>query len=301
MIEVRSSCRLIRWNRRCPPDADNARALLAAVERLRPRLAADSHIHLRHETFNLEAEATIIEWLGSQPGSRRLGCLAFNDHMTGTIKDRHRPEKLAGMIARARIGATEFRALVDLVYERREEVPASIARLAAATLAAGVPMLSRDDRDTGSRDWFRTRGVAISEFAVTAEVAAAACARIDTTVFGVPNVVRGGSHTGWPAAAEMVSRGHCTILASDYYYPALLQAPFRLTADGVAPLAKAWQLVSRNPAVALGLDDRGAIDVGKRADVILVDPGAEAPPSVVATIANGWIRYLGDGARLTSA
>lgn len=278
-------------------NADNAHALLATIERLQPRLAADTRVHLRHETFNLDAEATIIEWLASG----RLGCLAFNDHMTGTIKDRHRPEKMAAMIARARIGAAAFQALVDRVYARRDEVPASMSRLADAARAAGVSMLSHDDRDTPMRDWFRTRGVAISEFPVTAEVAAAACAHGDTTVFGAPNVVRGGSHTGCPAAAEMVSRGHCSILASDYYYPALLQAPFRLAADGVSSLPQAWRLVSRNPAVALGLDDRGVIEAGMRADIILVDASEGEAPSVVATIANGRIRYLGDGARLSSA
>jgi alpha-D-ribose 1-methylphosphonate 5-triphosphate diphosphatase len=276
-------------------NAANAHAMLAAIERLRPRLAADTRIHLRHETFNLDAEATIAEWLAG----RHIDCLAFNDHMTGTIKDRHRPEKMAGMIQRARVGAAEFGALVDRVYARRDEVPASLTRLAAAARAAGVPMLSHDDRDIVTRDWFRARGVTISEFPVTAEVAAAACAGGDATVFGAPNVVRGGSHTGCPSASEMVSRGHCTMLASDYYYPALLQAPFKLAADGVAQLPATWPLVSRNPSVALGLTDRGVIDVGMRADIVLVDAGRERLPHVVATIVDGRIRHLAEGTRLT--
>lgn len=278
-------------------NGDNAHSIVAAVERLQGRLAADTHIHLRHETFNLDAEGTISEWLGAC----RIGCLAFNDHMTGTIKDRHRPEKMAGMIARARIGAPEFQALVDRVYARRDEVPASMTRLAAAAQSAGVPMLSHDDRDIGTRSWFRTRGVRISEFPVTAEVAADACTRGDTTVFGAPNVVRGGSHTGCPSAAEMVASGHCTMLASDYYYPALLQAPFRLVADGVADLPQAWRLTSRNPAVALGLLERGEIGIGMRADIILVDPADGVRPSVVATIAGGRIAYVSDGTRLSSS
>jgi len=277
-------------------DTENAHAMLAAIERLRPRLAADTRIHLRHETFNLDAETTIIEWLSGH----RIDCFAFNDHMTGTIKERHRPEKIAGMIRRTGLDAAEFGALVDRVYARRAEVPGSMTRLALAASAAGVPTLSHDDRDTETRDWFRARAVTISEFPVTAEVAAAASNSGDATVFGAPNVVRGGSHTGCPSAAEMVARGHCTMLASDYYYPALLQAPFRLAADGVEELASAWHLVSRNPSVALGLTDRGVIDVGMRADIVLVAAGVDRSPCVVATIVDGRIGHLADGALLRS-
>ena len=43
--------------------ADNARDLLEAIEELRPQLAADTRFHLRHETYNLDAEAEIIQWL----------------------------------------------------------------------------------------------------------------------------------------------------------------------------------------------------------------------------------------------
>src|SRR5512139_2972582 len=57
--------------------ADNARAVLAGIEQLNPTLGADTRCHLRHETFNLEAETEIVDWLGD----RRIGMLGFNDHM----------------------------------------------------------------------------------------------------------------------------------------------------------------------------------------------------------------------------
>jgi len=34
--------------------AENARAILEGIERLRPRLGADTRYHLRHETYNLD-------------------------------------------------------------------------------------------------------------------------------------------------------------------------------------------------------------------------------------------------------
>jgi alpha-D-ribose 1-methylphosphonate 5-triphosphate diphosphatase len=57
--------------------ADNARAILAAMEELRPRLGADTKFHLRHETFNLAAVPEILDWING----RRIGVLAFNNHM----------------------------------------------------------------------------------------------------------------------------------------------------------------------------------------------------------------------------
>ena len=63
-------------------------------------------------------------------------------------------------------------------------------------------------------------------------------------------------------AADMIARGCCTVLASDYYYPAPLLAAFRLAADKVAPLAQAWAYVSANPARAARLADRGRLAEG---------------------------------------
>ena len=57
--------------------ADNARRLLEAIEQMRPQLAADTRFHLRHETYNLDAESEIIDWLGQG----RVDLFAFNDHM----------------------------------------------------------------------------------------------------------------------------------------------------------------------------------------------------------------------------
>src|SRR5262249_15226392 len=66
----------------------------------------------------------------------------------------------------------------------------------------------------------------------------------DDIVLGAPNVVRGGSHTGWIDATEMIGLGLCSVLASDYYYPAPLLAAFALARRGVLPFGQAWALVS---------------------------------------------------------
>jgi alpha-D-ribose 1-methylphosphonate 5-triphosphate diphosphatase len=159
-------------------------------------------------------------------------------------------------------------------------------------------MLSHDDASPEERRRFRALGCRVAEFPITIETAQEAAAAGDEIVLGAPNVVRGGSHIGWINAADMIGRGLCSVLASDYYYPAQILAAFRLAADEVAPLAKAWSLISETPALAAGLPDRGVIAPGRRADLILVDASA-ARPRVVAVIVAGRIVHLTDASRLS--
>jgi alpha-D-ribose 1-methylphosphonate 5-triphosphate diphosphatase len=274
--------------------ADNARKLLEAIESLRPQLAADTRFHLRHETFNLDAEAEIAQWLSDG----RIDLFAFNDHMDSTVASLDKPQKRARMVERCGVSSAEFDRLVAGVVSRGYEVPQSIARLAGAARSANVRMLSHDDASPAMRKAFRAEGVGIAEFPINEETAREAADGGDFIVFGAPNVVRGGSHTGWTRASDMIAKGLCSVLASDYYYPAQLLAAFRLTVDGVLPLAEAWDLISAAPARAAGLSDRGILAAGYRADIILVDDQVPMRPRIVAVIAAGRLVHLTDASRL---
>ena len=143
------------------------------------------------------------------------------------------------------------------------------------------------------------RALRIAEFPVNEKTAREAAKAGDFIVFGAPNVVRGGSHTGWTKASDMIAKGLCSVLASDYYYPAQLLAAFRLAHDGILPLAGAWDLISAAPARAVGLTDRGVLAAGKRADIVLVDDAMPLRPRVVAVIAGGRLVHLNEADRLT--
>lgn len=277
--------------------AENAHRLVAAIEAQRGQLAADTRFHLRHETFNLEAEASIMSWLASG----RIDLLAFNDHMGQTSSSLNKPEKRARMVERTGLSDAEFDTLVEQTLAQRNSVPDSIARLAAFASSRGTPMLSHDDATPEQRRDFRAHGVSIAEFPVNEETAIEAKQAGEFIVFGAPNVVRGRSHTGWTSATDMIQKGLCSILASDYYYPAPLLAAFRLVADGVLDLPQAWPLISANPAKAAGLRDRGEIRTGARADIVLVDAADERRPRVVAVIAGGRLVHLTDASRLFQA
>lgn len=274
---------------------DNAEQLLDAIEAMRPRLAADTRFHLRQEAYNLDAEPTIDQWLAAG----RIDLLAFNDHMSSIVASLDRPQKRAKTVERTGLSNDAFDRLVADVLARGDEVPGSIVRLAGAARANGVRMLSHDDESPAQRQAFRAMGVTIAEFPVNEETARDAAGNGDFIVFGAPNVVRGGSHTGWTKASDMIAKGLCSVLASDYYYPAPLLAAFRLAADGVLSLPRAWSLISSAPATAAGLADRGRLAPGQRADIILVDDRAPLRPRIVAVIAAGRIVHLTDADRLT--
>jgi len=272
--------------------ADNARSMLAAIEALRFQLAADTRCQLRYEIFNLAAEPEVCDWLDR----RRIHALAFNDHLPPADK---LPANFSQMLERSSLGRDDFLMLATRLRCRSDEVPGSVARLAERANASGVPLVSHDDASPAGRRRFRSLGSRVSEFPMNIETVQEAALAGDQIVLGAPNVVRGRSHLGWIDATEMVSRGLCSILASDYYYPAPLAAAFRLYQGGQAPLAKARALVCEAPARAMKLYDRGRIEPGLRADLILVDAAVPSRPRVVAVLVAGKIVYLTEPDRIS--
>ncbi len=251
----------------------------------------DMRVHLRWEAYNLDA---LDQALADIAGGR-VHLLAFNDHTPAILRKIQDPVQGAKYSERAGMKLAEFRALADRIGSRAADVSAALDRLGAAARAAGIPMASHDDYHIDVRTAFRDRGARICEFPIAEDVGIAARNAGDWVVMGCPNVVRGKSHLGWASAADQAEADICGILASDYFYPAMLRAAFVMAGRGVLDFARAWALISTNPAAAAGLHDRGSIAEGKRADIVLVDPRAHA---IVATIAGGRIAYLSaDGAR----
>ena len=101
------------------------------------------------------------------------------------------------------------------------------------------------------RKAYRDMGAAIAEFQVNEETASAAAAAGDAIIYGAPNVVRGGSHTGWTKASDMIAKGLCSVLASDYYYPARGRFSTR-GAPSRASRPMRWRPVQRDPRAVLG-------------------------------------------------
>ena len=270
-------------------------AMLEQVALQRKTAHADHRIHLRFENHHLEGVADVLDWIAQG----RIDFLAFNEHMPAIAAKSARPEKLAAYAERARCDGPAFLARLRSAQSRSADVPKAVERIAAACRQHAVPMASHDDESCYDREHYQQFGVGISEFPRTQDALFTAMALDNLVIMGAPNVLLGGSHCGGLATIDAVRSNMCDILASDYYYPSLLHAPFKLAQQGACSLAEAWRLVAANPATALGLPDRGRLAPGCRADLLLVEALPSQSPRLIATIAGGKLAYCAEPQRLT--
>lgn len=150
--------------------------------------------------------------------------------------------------------------------------------IAESCLAKNIPMASHDDATNEHVEEALSYEVNIAEFPTTAIAAQQSHDNQLKVLMGAPNLMRGYSHSGNVAARELAEKGHLDILSSDYYPSSLLHSAFVLADLDIGyDLPKAVQCVSKNPASAVGLTDRGEIAVGKKADIIRVDCHEEMP------------------------
>ena len=140
-----------------------------------------------------------------------------------------------------------------------------------------IRLLGHDPASAAEIDDLVARGGAVAGFPTTLEAAAAARERGLPVVAGAPNVLRGRSHAGNVSGGELAARGLLTALASDYLPSGLVPAAFLLAARGVVSLPAAVAMVTAGPAEVAGLDDRGRLAAGMRADLVLVEPGEPWP------------------------
>ncbi len=292
---------------------ERGRELIAALRDLAPRLTVENRVQLRWETFAHEALDTLdwaMDW-------ELTPALAFNDHLSMAMRgpdvrmqDRlfeHDPDfavmdpdddalfeqRFRKHAERSGLEYDHYRTLARDVWTRRPDVPQTIAKVAKKARDKGIPMLSHDDTQADTRAFYRDLGADVAEFPMTMGPTQAARDAGDTLIFGSPNAVRGGSHIGSLGAGDMVEEGLCDVLASDYYYPAMLAAVDRLDREKRADRLRLWSLVSEGPARAMKLHDRGSIAVGKRADLVLVDWPEGQTPAVRGTWVAGRTAYRG--------
>lgn len=268
-----------------------AQQIVDTLDLLENRMASDHRIHIRWETFAHAEIATVIRWFERA----RKPLLAFNDHTTASLNGARTPSKIKTSADRASLTSDEYVNLLQQAAKRIDAVEDAIGHVARMARTKGIRMLSHDDTTAAGRNFYRAVGAEIAEFPMTQEAIVSAEESGDPIVLGAPNVVRGGSHNGCLDATSAIISGQCSILASDYYYPTLLHAAFRLAESGHLRLEDAWKLISQNPAEACGLGDRGRLQTGKRADVIIVPSVRTELPAVQMIIVNGRIVFQAPG------
>lgn len=260
------------WREDGAEDVDGrAGVLSAAITSARDAdlLRADHFLHLRCEIPMPDVVDEAKELIG-RPDVRLMSLM---DHTPGQRQFRDEG-KLRDYYRGKNGGMTD--AQLDVLFERRfayQKAHAATNMRAIVALAHqhGIPLASHDDTtEENVADAINDR-VAVAEFPTTLEAARGLHEAGIGILMGAPNVVRGGSHSGNIAAVDLAREGLLDILSSDYIPSSLLMAALQLPRDVPAiNLAAAVRTVTKTPAEAVGLVDRGEIAVGKRADIIRV-------------------------------
>jgi alpha-D-ribose 1-methylphosphonate 5-triphosphate diphosphatase len=230
-------------------------------------LRADHHLHVRCE---LPAPNT-ISLFAPFHGHARLSLISLMDHTPG--------QRQWENLEQARVYYTGKKGWSTEKFERQVAAAADLqARYAEPhrayfvdyCRAHGIALASHDDTTVAHVVQAHGEGASMSEFPTTLAAARAAREHGLSTVMGGPNVMRGGSHSGNVAASELARHGLLDILSSDYVPGSLLGAAMRLVDEGHYTLPQAVATVTRTPALAAGLADRGALQAGLRGDLLQV-------------------------------
>lgn len=238
-------------------------------------LRAEHFIHLRCELPSHDVLAH-FEALADHPSTRLISLM---DHTPGQRQFRSMVDYKRFYARQMGQSETQMQAYIDArLAEQQQYSDANRRALVARAREMGIALASHDDATLEHVEDAERDGVAIAEFPTTLESASAAHDAGLAILMGAPNVVRGKSHSGNISATDLVRAGLLDILSSDYVPYALLQAAFVLPSrvEGLQ-LPQALATVTINPARAAGLDDRGEIAPGKRADLVRVAANAALP------------------------
>lgn len=245
------------------------RARIDDTPRTAGLLRIDHYLHLRCEVPMPDVVTDAAKLFG-RPDVRLASLM---DHTPGQRQFRDEA-KLRDYYRGKNGGMTD--AELDRLFERRlryqeRYAAANYAELVKLAKQYGTPLASHDDTTLEHVRQSIADGVSIAEFPTTLEAALALHEGGVCVLMGAPNLVRGGSHAGNVATAELAAMGALDILSSDYVPSSLLMAALLL--PQVVPaisLAVAVRTVTKTPAEAVGLNDRGEIVPGRRADLIRV-------------------------------
>lgn len=231
-------------------------------------LKADHFIHIRCELTspNLIAE---YDRIGADP---RVRLISVMDHTPGQRQFRQIEQYVRYYQEKKGLDDAEMdRFMAEARRIQREHAVPNRAALAERAAAGRFAVASHDDATADHVAESRAIGATLAEFPTTLEAARASRDAGMRVIMGAPNVLRGLSHSGNVSAMDLAAEGLVDILSSDYAPASLMLAAFKLAEDSPAyELPDAIACVTRTPAEAVGLSDRGAIEVGLRADLARV-------------------------------
>ncbi|MGB4438334.1 MAG: alpha-D-ribose 1-methylphosphonate 5-triphosphate diphosphatase [Sedimentibacter sp.] len=225
--------------------------------------------HCRFDIRNCEGYDTLMDYIDND----YVHLLSFIDHTPGQGQYRDLVGYRENMLNhQPNLGDEQ----IDKLIEKRMSVPIlsrdKIEKTAQIAHEKGIPIASHDDDTEAKIEYVNSvLKAGISEFPVELSVARKAKEEGMFIVVGAPNVLIGKSHSGNLTAIEAILDGSADIMVSDYYPSAMLHAVFKLNMQYNIPLWESINMVTLNPAKAVGIaKDFGSVEKGKKADLLLI-------------------------------
>ncbi|MEL7211931.1 MAG: alpha-D-ribose 1-methylphosphonate 5-triphosphate diphosphatase [Pseudomonadota bacterium] len=230
-------------------------------------------LHLRAEICS----ETLLEELALFKPDDRVGIVSLMDHTPGQRQFRDMTSLKAYVAKKRGMTDADFAEHVENLRGLQKRFGA-VHEAGAVTEAKrlGAVLASHDDTTAAHVATSQANGVGFAEFPTTIEAAEACHAHGIAVMMGAPNLIRGGSHSGNVAAEALAEANLLDIVSSDYVPASLLLSAFRL-AQIWDDLPRAIATITRNPAKAAHLEDRGVLQVGARGDVLRVRKIAQSP------------------------
>lgn len=222
------------------------------------------HLHLRAEICS----ETLPEELAEFTAEDGIGILSLMDHTPGQRQFRDISKFEEYVCGKHNMSSADFQPYCQFLIDLRARVGAAHEQAAIeAANRFSATLASHDDTTAGQVSTSHAQGIRLAEFPTTIE-AARACRSADIAIImGAPNLVRGASHSGNVAAAELASLDLLDILSSDYVPSSLLLGAVMLGQQW-DDMARGIATVTSAPAQAVGLSDRAVIATGYRADLL---------------------------------
>ncbi|MBN2735891.1 MAG: alpha-D-ribose 1-methylphosphonate 5-triphosphate diphosphatase [Spirochaetales bacterium] len=277
----------ITWEKFKPLRNDReARNFLDFFTEHKTKLKSRSMVHLRYEIYHTIA----LNWIKESLEKGKIDFISFNDHLDYIESELNNQSKFLQYSESLGLSPQDTKIFLKTLHEKKQEALEVVVEIANFSNNINIPTASHDEETESTRLWYHKQQCHISEFPCNMETAIKAEALGDWVVLGAPNALKGTSLYNRISARQAIQEGVCHILASDYYYPSLLQIAFKLEQWGIMDLPKAWNLISANPAQACGLEDRGCLSEGMSADIIIVESNNKTVQCAL-TLVQGDIVY----------
>ena len=245
-----------------------ARGLASELLALRARdaLRISHFLHLRAEVCS----ETLVAELSEFDAADRVGIVSLMDHTPGQRQFRDVAKLAQYVMGKHSLTPEEFDEHVAHLKDLRDRFGDDHEAAAVAEAQRfGAVLASHDDTTAAHVATSAGYGIRLAEFPTTVEAAQACHTHGIAVMMGAPNLIRGGSHSGNVSAADLAERDLLDIVSSDYVPSALMLAALML-GDLWGDVARGVATVTRAPADATGLSDRGRIAPGARADLLRV-------------------------------